>query len=36
MTKRFGRTEAHFNPEETVVSPQQIFEDAKLVTVFEN
>jgi hypothetical protein len=36
MAKRFGRPGARLNPEETVVSPQQIFEDPKLVTVFEN
>ena len=36
MAKRFGRPGVRFDPEETVVSPQQIFEDPKLVTVFEN
>jgi len=29
-------TAAMFDPEETVISPQSMFEDPKLVTVFAN
>ncbi len=35
IKERFGG-KAAFNPEETVISPQAMFEDAKLITVFEN
>jgi len=36
MAKRFGGTQAAFDPKEKVISPQSMFEDPQLVTVFEN
>jgi len=36
MAKRFGGRQAAFDPDEKVISPQAMFDDAKLVTVFEN
>lgn len=36
MRERFGGARASFNPDETVVSPQSMFEDPSLRTVFEN
>jgi len=36
MAQRFGGKKPSFDPEETVISPQSMFEDPRLVTVFEN
>jgi hypothetical protein len=36
MAKRFGGREPPFDPDEKVISPQAMFEDPQLVTVFEN
>jgi hypothetical protein len=36
MAKRFGGKQARFDPDEKVISPQAMFEDPQLVTVFEN
>ena len=36
LQQRFGRKGPPFDPEETVISPQSMFEDPRLVTVFEN
>ena len=36
IAQRFGSGKAAFNPEEPMVSPQSMFEDPKLVTVFAN
>ena len=36
LKERFGAGKATFDPEELMVSPQSMFEDPKLVTVFEN
>jgi hypothetical protein len=36
LKERFGAGKATFDPDETVVSPQSMFEDPKLITVFEN
>jgi len=34
--QRFGGAKPSFDPEETVISPQSMFEDPRLITVFEN
>jgi len=36
LKERFGGGKATFNPDEMMVSPQSMFEDPKLLTVFEN
>jgi hypothetical protein len=36
LKERFGDGKTTFNPDEPVVSPQSMFDDPKLVTVFEN
>jgi hypothetical protein len=36
LKERFGAGKATFNPDEPIVSPQSMFDDPKLVTVFEN
>ncbi len=36
LARRFGGTKPSFDPEETVISPQAMFDDPRLVTVFEN
>jgi hypothetical protein len=36
LKERFGPGKAKFDPDEKVISPQSMFEDPKLVTVFEN
>ena len=36
LRERFGDGKATFNPDELMVSPQSMFEDSKLATVFEN
>ena len=36
IAERFGSGKVAFNPEEPMVSPQSMFEDPKLVTVFSN
>jgi len=36
LKERFGSGKATFNPDERMVSPQSMFEDPKLLTVFEN
>ncbi len=36
MARRFGGTRPSFDPEETVISPQSMFDDPRLITVFEN
>ena len=36
LARRFGGTKPPFDPEETVISPQAMFDDPRLVTVFEN
>lgn len=35
MRERFGGAKGAFDPEEPVVSPQSIFDDAELMTVYE-
>jgi Permuted papain-like amidase enzyme, YaeF/YiiX, C92 family len=36
LTRRFGGARPSFDPEEIVISPQSMFEDRRLITVFEN
>ena len=36
LRERFGAGKATFDPDEIIVSPQSMFEDSKLITVFEN
>jgi permuted papain-like amidase YaeF/Yiix C92 family enzyme len=36
LARRFGGTNPSFDPEETVISPQAMFDDPRLVTVFKN
>jgi len=36
LAQRFGGAKRSFDPEETVISPQSMFDDPRLATVFEN